>query len=189
MSISATNHDLLKAVEEKKFREDLYFRLHGVTIKIPPLRQRREDIPLLVAHFLKEFAAKHNKPMLGLSAEVRRMLAGYPWPGNVRQLLNVIEGMVVLARGQRLELEDIPDDVRNFGPAPIALLTSDKAGGSRQSGDSKMEIAAGMSIAQAEQQLIAKTLDFTGGNREQAAKILGIGARTLYRKLKEYELS
>ena len=187
--ISATNHDLLKAVEEKKFREDLYFRLHGVTIKIPPLRQRREDIPLLVAHFLKEFAAKHNKPMLGLSAEVRRVLAGYPWPGNVRQLLNVIEGMVVLARGQRLEFEDIPDDVRNFGPAPIALLTSDKAGGVKQGSDSDVVIAAGMSIAQAEQQLIAKTLDFTGGNREQAAKILGIGARTLYRKLKEYELS
>lgn len=187
--ISATNHDLLKAVEEKKFREDLYFRLHGVTINIPPLRQRREDIPLLVAHFLKEFATKHNKPMFGLAPQVRRVLAGYPWPGNVRQLLNVIEGMVVLARGQRLELEDIPDDVRNFGPAPIALLTSDKAGGAKQKGDSKVEISAGMSIAQTEQQLIAKTLEFTGGNREQAAKILGIGARTLYRKLKEYELS
>ena len=88
-----------------------------------------------------------------------------------------------------LELEDIPDEIRNFGPVPIALLTSDKASGATQSGDSTVEISAGMSIAQAEQQLIAKTLAFTGGNREQAAKILGIGARTLYRKLKEYELS
>jgi len=187
--ISATNQDLLNAVAEKKFREDLYFRLQGVTIKVPPLRERREDIPLLVAHFLKEFAAKHNKPILGLAPEVRRVLAGYPWPGNVRELLNVIEGMVVLARGERLELEDIPDNIRQFGPVPIALLTSDKSGGPAQEGAAQVEISAGMSIAQAEQQLIRKTLEFTNGNREQAAKILGIGARTLYRKLKEYNLS
>lgn len=187
--ISATNHDLLAAVGQKTFREDLYFRLQGVTIKVPPLRERREDIPLLVAHFLKEFAGKHNKPILGLAPEVRRVLAGYGWPGNVRELLNVIEGMVVLARGERLELEDIPDNIRHFGPPPIALLTSDKSSRAAQEGPDQVVISAGMSIAQAEQQLISKTLEFTNGNREHAAKILGIGARTLYRKLKEYDLS
>ena len=187
--VSATNHDILNAVAEKKFREDLYFRLQGVTIKIPPLRQRRGDIPLLVAHFLKRFAAKHNKPITGLAPQVRRILAGYPWPGNVRQLLNVIEGMIVLARGERLELEDVPDEIRNFGPTPIALLTSDTQTTQDSSGNATVEISAGMSIAQTEQQLIRKTLEFTNGNREQAAKILGIGARTLYRKLKEYNLS
>ena len=187
--ISATNHDMLSAVAEKKFREDLYFRLQGVTIKIPPLRQRRGDIPLLIAHFLKQFAAKHNKPIAGLAPQVRRILAGYPWPGNVRQLLNVIEGMVVLARGERLEFEDVPDEIRNFGPTPIALLTSDTQTTQDSSAQTTVEISAGMSIAQTEQELIRKTLDWTNGNREQAAKILGIGARTLYRKLKEYNLS
>ena len=187
--ISATNHDLLASVAEKKFRQDLYFRINSVTINVPPLRARREDIPLLVAHFLKEFAAKHNKPINGLAPEVRRILAGHPWPGNVRQLRNVLEGMVVLARGDRLELEDVPDEIRNFAPQPIALLTSDRQPSFAETSAQVAEISAGMSIAEAEKQLIRKTLEFTNGNREQAAKILGIGARTLYRKLKEYNLS
>ena len=186
--ISATNHDLVNSVAEKKFRQDLYFRLQGVTIKIPPLRERREDIPLLVAHFLKEFGGKHNKPINGIAPEVRRVLGGYPWPGNVRQLRNVIEGMVVLARSERLEMEDLPDEIRSLAPRPIALLTSDGASGESAEGV-PARISAGMSIANAEKGLIQKTLEFTKGNREQAAKMLGIGARTLYRKLKEYELS
>ncbi len=186
--ISATNHDLISSVAEKKFRQDLYFRLQGVTITIPPLRERREDIPLLVAHFLKEFGAKHNKPISGIAPEVRRVLAGYPWPGNVRQIRNVIEGMVVLARAERLEMEDLPDEIRNLAPRPIALLTSDSTGDESAEGV-PAQISAGMSIANAEKELIRKTLEFTKGNREQAAKMLGIGARTLYRKLKEYELS
>ncbi|NIA06806.1 MAG: response regulator [Actinobacteria bacterium] len=187
--ISATNHDLVVAAAEKKFRQDLYFRLKGVSISLPPLRDRREDIPLLVAHFLKEFAAKHDKSITGLDTDVRRVLAAYPWPGNVRQLRNVIEGMVVLARGERLELEDVPDEIRHFAPRPVALLTSDRQSSSTEVATTANEISAGMSIAVAEKQLIRKTLDFTNGNREQAAKMLGIGARTLYRKLKEYDLS
>ena len=187
--IAATNHDLLSIVAEKRFRQDLYFRIKGVSINVPPLRDRREDIPLLVAHFLKEFAAKHNKPINGLAAEVRRIVAGYPWPGNVRQLRNVIEGMVVLARGDRLELEDIPDEIRHFAPQPIALLTSDRQISSTDVQTPPAEMPAGMSIAEAEKQLIRTTLQFTNGNRDQAAKMLGIGARTLYRKLKEYDLS
>ena len=187
--IAATNHDLMKSVAEKAFRQDLYFRLNGVNINIPPLRDRREDIPLLVAHFLKEFAAKHNKPINGLAPEVRRILAGHPWPGNVRQLRNVIEGMVVLARGDRLELEDVPDEVRQLAPGPIALLTSDHRGETAEATPTAVAISAGMSMAEAEKQLISKTLELTSGNREQAAKILGIGSRTLYRKLKEYDLS
>lgn len=187
--ISATNHDLISSVAQKKFRKDLYFRLQGVTINLPPLRDRREDIPLLVAHFLKEFGAKHNKPISGIAPELRRVLAGYPWPGNVRQLRNVIEGMVVLARGERLEVEDVPDEIRSFAPRPIALLTSDRQSGTAGVEAGPGEISAGMSIADAEKELIRKTLESTQGNREQAAKMLGIGARTLYRKLKEYESS
>ena len=187
--IAATNHDLMQSVAEKKFRQDLYFRLNGVGIKVSPLRDRREDIPLLVAHFLKEFAAKHNKPINGLSPEVRRLMAGYPWPGNVRQLRNVIEGMVVLARGDRLELEDVPDEIRSLAPKPIALLTSDRQVGSAEAPDDSADISAGMSLAEVERNLIRKTLQITNGNRDQAAKMLGIGARTLYRKLKEYDLS
>jgi DNA-binding NtrC family response regulator len=187
--IAATNHDLMQSVAEKNFRQDLYFRLNGVSINIPPLRDRRDDIPLLVAHFLKEFAAKHNKPINGLAPQVRRVMAGYPWPGNVRQLRNVIEGMVVLARGDRFELEDVPDEIRSLAPKPIALLTSDHPVGATDAPADSADISPGMSLADVEKSLIRKTLHFTNGNREQAAKILGIGARTLYRKLKEYNLS
>ena len=187
--IAATNHDLMQSVADKNFRQDLYFRLNGVNINIPPLRDRRDDIPLLVAHFIKEFAAKHNKPINGLAPQVRRVMAGYPWPGNVRQLRNVIEGMVVLARGDRFEPEDVPDEIRSFAPKPIALLTSDHQVGSTAAPADSADISAGMSLADVEKRLIRKTLHFTNGNREQAAKILGIGARTLYRKLKEYDLS
>ena len=179
----------MQSVAEKRFRQDLYFRLNGVTINVPPLREHRDDIPLLIAHFIKEFAEKHNKPITGLAPDVRRVMAGYPWPGNVRQLRNVIEGMVVLARGERFEFEDVPDEIRSFAPKPIALLTSDHMVGSTQNSTPSADISAGMSLAEAEKNLIHKTLQFTNGNREQAAKILGIGARTLYRKLKEYDLS
>ncbi len=171
--ISATNRRLMEMVEEKHFREDLYFRINGVSITSPPLRERREDIPLLIHYFMQQTAEKHNKNIEGIRPEAQQALMGYGWPGNVRQLRRVIENMVVLSQGTKLGVEDIPPEIR---PA-----RGESTGG--------MNNLVGISIEQAEKELIRNTLKMTNGNREQAAKILGIGERTLYRKIKEYDIN
>jgi two-component system response regulator HydG len=173
--ISATNRVLSEMVAEKKFREDLYFRIKGVTIDIPPLRERRDDIPLLIHYFLQNAAERYDKPIEQISPEAQQVLMSFSWPGNVRQLKNTIENMVVLATGAKLSLEDLPADVRPAGGADLPV------GG--------MNNLVGISIEQAERELIRNTLKLVHGNREQAAKILGIGERTLYRKIKEYDLT
>jgi len=171
--ISATNSDLASRVEEKQFRQDLYFRIKGATIEIPPLRERRQDIPLLIDHFIKQANRNHDASVKGLTPEAARVLMSYPWPGNVRQLRNVVENMVVLAGGDRLGVADLPPEIyRRPGQAAAQQMSQ----------------LAGISIEEAEKQLIANTLEMVAGNREQAAKILGIGERTLYRKIKEYGL-
>src|SRR5205823_8626110 len=172
--ISATNRDLDEMVAEKKFREDLYFRIKGVTIHIPPLRERREDIPLLIYYFLQSAAERYGKQFDGLEPQVQQILMSYPWPGNVRQLKNVIENMVVLSPGPKLSMDALPADIRPKG-GDVVL------GG--------MNNLVGISLEQAEKELIRNTLKAVNGNREQAAKILGIGERTLYRKIKEYDLT
>src|SRR5688500_6928077 len=173
--VSATNKDLDQMVAEKQFREDLYFRIKGATIQIPPLRERREDIPLLIHYFLQQASEKYNKPIEGLEPEVQQVLMSYGWPGNVRQLRNVIENMVVMTTGPRLGLDALPPEIRPAAGAPSSV------GG--------MNNLVGISITQAEKELIRNTLKMVNGNREQAAKILGIGERTLYRKIKEYDLT
>jgi len=170
--LSATNADLRQRVKEGRFREDLYFRLAGVTIDLPPLRERREDIPLLIEHFIAQANATHGKNVSGIAPEAQRVLMSHDWPGNVRQLRNVIENMVVLAGEGKLTVEDLPAELR--GPA--------------RGGQERMSALAGVSISEAERELIRNTLKMVGGNRQQAAKILGIGERTLYRKIKEYGL-
>ncbi len=170
--ISATNRNLEEMVAEKQFREDLYFRIKGVTLHLPPLRERREDIPLLIHHFISQFNEKYGKEIDEIDPEAQQLLMSFPWPGNVRQLRNTIENMVVLTSGNRLTVDSLPNDIR-----PRAATT----GG--------MNNLVGISIEQAEKELIRNTLKMVNGNREQAAKILGIGERTLYRKIKEYELS
>jgi len=171
--ISATNTDLARRVEEDQFRDDLYFRIKGATISIPPLRARREDIPLLIDHFIRQANKTHGRNIKGLDGEARRVLMAYPWPGNVRQLRNVIENMVVLAGDDKLTVADLPAELH---------VPPEQAAGEQLSD------LAGISIEQAEKQLIQNTLKMVGDNREQAAKILGIGERTLYRKIKEYNL-
>jgi len=171
--ISATNRNLDEMVAEKQFREDLYFRIKGVTIHIAPLRERREDIALLTHFFLEQAAEKYGKKLDGLRPEVQQVLMGFPWPGNVRQLKNVVENMVVLSPEGRLGLDSLPADVRP----------------KKESAAGDMNNLVGISITQAEKELIRNTLKMVGGNREQAAKLLGIGERTLYRKIKEYELT
>jgi DNA-binding NtrC family response regulator len=172
--ISATNKNLEQMVADKQFRDDLYFRIKGVTIQIPPLRERREDIPLLIHYFLQQAAEKYAKEIEGIEPEAQQALMSYSWPGNVRQLKNVIEQMVVLSPGPKLSADTIPQDIR-----PSA------AGGEGPGG---MNNLVGISIEQAERELIRNTLKLVNGNREQAAKILDIGERTLYRKIKEYGL-
>ena len=171
--ISATNCDLEEKVANKEFREDLYFRIKGVTLDAPPLAQRREDIPLLIEHLIGLANERHGTKVKGIAADAQRVLLAYPWPGNIRQLRNVVENMVVLARGDHLSVEDIPADIFQAGPG-------------QDLGD--LSALTGMSLEEAERQLITNTLTMVDGNREQAANILGIGERTLYRKIKEYGL-
>jgi DNA-binding NtrC family response regulator len=172
--ISATNRNLEEMVEARTFRQDLFFRIRGAMIVLPPLRERREDIPVLIDHFLKAAAKRHKKKIAGLTGEARRVLMSYDWPGNVRQLRNVVESMVVLAdgRNEKISLSDLPREV-HAPPAP--------------QGDGSGNMV-GLTLVNAEKQLIKNTLDVCAGNREAAAAILGIGERTLYRKLKEYGL-
>jgi len=170
--ISATNKKLDELVAEKAFREDLYFRINGMAIHIPPLRERREDIPLLIHFFMRQATEKYAKEIDGLTPEAQQALMSYSWPGNVRQLRNIIERMVVLTTGNKIGTETLPPEIR---PAAGELT-----GG--------MNNLVGISIEQAEKELIRNTLQLVNGNREQAAKILGIGERTLYRKIKEYNL-
>jgi two-component system response regulator HydG len=176
--ISATNKNLEELVAEKQFREDLFFRIKGVTIRIPPLRERREDIPLLVHFFQKQSAERHGKEIEGIMPDAQRVLTAHPWPGNVRQLKSTIELMVVLAQGNTLTADDIPPDIRGSAPGETIDVTGVGVGS-----------LAGQPLDAIEKEAIRKTLDMVNGNREQAAKILGIGERTLYRKIREYGLS
>jgi len=172
--ISATNQNLPEMIEEKKFRQDLYFRIKGVNISLPALRDRIEDLPALVDFFLKEATAEVGSKVTGITDAAMTVLSNYDWPGNVRQLRNTIRTMVVMCDRDRLDARDIPLEIAQRrqllagSQAPAAL------------GD--------VSLNELEKQAIEETLAKTKGNREKAAKILGIGERTLYRKIKEYNL-
>jgi two-component system response regulator HydG len=174
--ISATNHDLAELIERNSFRQDLYFRIKGVGITLPPLRARTEDISALVDYFLKEAVAETGSQVSGITDAAMGVLMSYDWPGNIRQLRNCIRTMVVMCDRGELDVPDIPPEIHQV--RRLTGGTSDK---------SRMPLA-GMSLDELEKQAIADTLAKTKGNREQAAKTLGIGERTLYRKIKEYNL-
>ncbi len=170
--MAATHTDLQQSVEERKFREDLYYRLNQWVIEVPPLRERREDVPFLVDYLRQRANKTHDMTCPAVSNEAMTLLAKYYWPGNVRELANVIEALVVEVGDRAIEAEDLPERIRGsheLVPAVTAGL-------------------AGLTMAQVERMMIERTLLATAGNREQAAKILGIGTRTLYRKIKEYGL-
>jgi two-component system response regulator HydG len=174
--LSATNRDLEAAVTAGTFRQDLYFRLKVVTIKLPPLRERRGDIPLLAAHFLREMNQRHGKQIAGIAEPVRRAMAAYDWPGNVRELRNLIESMVVQDHDGILGADDLQegDSLRNLhlrdgtvtGPAGLV----------------------GRPLTEVERYFIEQALEMTGGNREEAARRLGIGERTLYRIMQNWKV-
>jgi two-component system response regulator HydG len=174
--VSATFRDLEKAIAEGKFRQDLYHRLKVMTIKLPPLRERREDIPLLAAHFIKELNAQHDKHVTAIAEPVRKAMAVYDWPGNVRELRNFIESMVVLDTDGVLGLDDVQDS---------AVLKKVPPADGRASGPAHL---VGRPLTEVERYYTEQALSLTDGNREEAAKMLGIGERTLYRVIQDWKL-
>jgi two-component system response regulator HydG len=170
--LAATNADLLQKVKDGTFRQDLYFRLKVVTIELPPLRERRSDIKLLVEHFLRHFAKLHGKDVEAIDRDALVALVQYDWPGNVRELRNAVESMVVRARGNILTRADLP-------PELWAPLPADQDG---------WQFLAGRTWPEVEQNHIRVSLELCGGNRQKAAKAMGLSERTLYRKIKEYGL-
>ncbi|MGH7624473.1 MAG: sigma-54 interaction domain-containing protein [Gemmatimonadaceae bacterium] len=246
--VAATNRPLRDQVEEGLFRADLYYRLNVLTIYLPLLRERPEDIPMLVRLFIQEFSAQHDRPFHGISADAMQLLVEYAWPGNVRELRNLVESMVVLAPGHEITAENIPRQIRDGGsarflPVPVGpyVRAQESAGGRelefiirslvelklqveelrRRVGESRAVLSSGdevqrslpaappvaaieppdqspppnlvtvrpgMTMAEIERSAIEAALRETRGNRRKAAELLGIGERTLYRKLKEYDL-
>ncbi|MEM8959995.1 MAG: sigma-54 dependent transcriptional regulator [Acidobacteriota bacterium] len=172
--IAATNRDLEKAVEEGRFREDLYYRLKVVTLQIPPLRQRQGDVALLADHYLQIFCEEHGKPPMSWSPAALDALSAHQWPGNVRQLKNVVENVVIFHQGGEVPPAALPAEIRSAA----------------QDGDSRAPVQPRFGTARTmediERQAILETLERTGGHRADAARLLGIGLRTLQRKLKEY---
>jgi len=168
--IAATNADPAAAVDAGRLREDLYYRLNVIAIRLPPLRERMEDLPILVDSFVREFSDLHGKSAVGVSSAVRRALEAYAWPGNVRELRNVIERATIMAPGRLVEAEDLPPLGR---PAPPPA----QAGG---------ELQPGMTVDEAERRLIVLTLEHTGNNKTRAAELLGISLKTLHNKLNRF---
>ncbi len=171
--ISATNRDLRAMIKQGQFREDLFYRLRGAEISIPPLRERREDIPLLVRHAIGRYARELDRPIPTISEPAMMRLVAFDWPGNVRELMNVIHRMMVGASSGILDVGDVPAEIHTPDGDEAAIGIGS---------------LAGCGLGRLEKEAIRQTLAMTEGNRERAAQMLGIGERTLYRKLKEYGL-
>ncbi len=169
--ITATNRDLEGLVGEGSFREDLYYRLNVVPIRVPPLRERVEDIPILVAHFLRAFAERGGKPAPEVTGEALALLCRHSWPGNVRELQHVVESMLVFSTGDPIASRDLPPAIRG-----------------EARGSDPGDRASKATLRDLERQAIVRTLVATGGNKRKAAEILGIGLKTLYRKIQEFGL-
>jgi len=172
--IVATNKILEKEIQEGRFREDLYYRLNVVTVDVPPLRQRREDIPLLADFFLKQYAEKNRRPIEGFTPRATDLLMRHDWPGNVRELENIIERAVIMARGEMITPMEFPIDLQNLDEDLKA---------------SRIDLTPGRSLKEVEKVVILRTLEEVEGNRTHAARILGISRRTLQLKLKEYGIN
>lgn len=180
--LAATNRNLKAAIDEGRFRADLYFRLNVINLRIPPLRERVSDIPRLANHFLTRFAAKMNRPGLSISPEALRALERYGWPGNVRELENVIERIVVLSEGIRIELSDIPPDILGKGTPPIGFPSI-----------GTVPTPAGASFKEArnefERAYIEKLLENARGNVAEAARVSGISRRNFYEKIERLNIN
>jgi len=166
--ITATNRDLEKEIAEGRFREDLFYRLNVVRIHVPPLRERKDDLPLMISAFVKEFAEENGKVIENIDPKARQALYAYDWPGNVRQLRNCIESAVVMTTGTVITLDELPPSIREMDEVPA------------------ITIPVGATMADAEREIIMQTLAAQNGNKSKTAEILGIGRKTLHRKLDEY---
>ncbi|NMC00289.1 MAG: sigma-54-dependent Fis family transcriptional regulator [Thermoanaerobaculaceae bacterium] len=174
--VAATHRDLQEKVKEQKFREDLYFRLKVVELKIPPLRERKSDIPFLFNHFLNEFCKEHKKEISSVSKELLDFCENYTWQGNVRELKNLVERMVIFSSKDTLSLDDLPPEMRK----EIPIVNQEDSNNSKK--------LPYLDLSLLEKEAILKALEETDGNKTQAAKLLGIGLRTLHRKLNEYNI-
>jgi len=177
--IAATNKDLQQEVEAGRFRRDLYFRLRVGIIRLPSLRERKEDVPLLGAHFLKELSKRHGKPVPRVAPSVWKAFESHDWPGNVRELKNLLENMLLLDLDGELTLDDLPEDC-GLRPVGLAQKSPTLCGN---------DTLIGRPLDEVERYYILKALELTHGNREEAARLLGIGERTLYRKLQQWKLA
>lgn len=187
--VAATNVELEKAIDEGRFRKDLFYRLSVFPITIPSLRERIEDINLLVFHFLERYKEKTGRFVSGIAKEALRALVNYEWPGNVRELENAIERAVIIAAGRQIELADLPEAIskKAFELNAVARQERAKAAGEGRSVILEMEFPSTMD--EIERQAIELALDYTSGDKSRAARLLSIGRKTLYRKLEQYEAS
>lgn len=185
--IAATNKNLLAMVKEGSFRDDLYFRLNVVSITMPPLRERKEDIALLVDSFLTEFCQENGKKKMGLTVEAQHRLVSYNWPGNVRELRTAIEHGVVMCNSGKIGLRHLPPFLRESDQDHEVLLLPTKGSGGNESGEPQVEDFVDLNLEKMERRYIKLALDRSGGNRTEAAKLLGISRRTMQRKIKEME--
>lgn len=167
--VAATNRDLQQRVEAGQFREDLFYRLRVVELALPPLRERRDDIPLLVRHFIDQIAKDNNRPVRDITSEALEAIQAYTWPGNVRELRNTLESVIVLSLKERIELSDLPAHIT--GAKPVQAV-----------------FKAGMTLTDLEKEAIRRTLEEHDGHRARTAESLGISVRTLQRKIQEYRL-
>ena len=169
--VSSTNRDTAQMIREGVLRKDLYFRISTIKVKVPPLRERPDDVALLAEHFLLRYAEKYKKPIRAISQAAYTLLARYDWPGNVRELEGVVEHAVLFAQGDRLLPEDLPEHLHAADPAHFRCV-----------------IPPHMTMEEVEREAIAQTLERTGGNVKKTAQILNYHRPTLYRKLKKFGL-
>ncbi len=172
--IAATNRDLESAVEEGRFREDLYFRINVIHVEMPPLRARGGDVLLLAQHFVDRYAAQAGKRVTGLSPDAAERLLAYVWPGNVRELENCIERAIALTRHETIGLDDLPEKIRGFQRSHVLVA-----------GDDPSELAP---LEEVERRYVLRVMEAVGGSKTLAARVLGIGRKTLYRKLEQYKI-
>src|SRR6266446_7358850 len=184
--IAASNVNLERAVEEGKFRRDLFYRLSVFPIQLPSLRERREDIHVLVIHFLEYYKNRTGRFVPGISKAAIQALISYNWPGNVRELENAIERAVIIASGRQIELEDLPSAISEAGLQREAMLRVERAQAASEGRSSRLEIDVPSSMNDIERQAIEATLDYTSGDKTRAARLLNIGRKTIYRKLDQY---
>ncbi len=190
--IAATNRNPEQEIEAGRFRQDLYYRLNVVRIALPALRDRASDIPMLTQHFIEKYNKKLNKKIEGITDETMALLKVYPWPGNIRELENLMERAILFSDGPLVEPKDLPDPVRQAAQAPPASTSPPPLAGadlaSTPPGETGLKDIIRMKAAELEKDLIAKALEETGGNVTRAAKLLQISRKSLQTKMKEFGL-